>query len=71
MEQLNEMTAERCAELICIAISNKLCETWPCTRPALDYMYCEYYFHSIYHKFFRKGISNMFKSAAGYKSSKL
>eukprot|EP01084_Bolivina_argentea_P140289 246673_1 len=37
------MTSERCAELICIAISNKIRESWPSKGPSLYIAYIAYY----------------------------
>ena len=63
----NGMTTERCAELICIAISNKLRESWPVKGPALNIMYMAYYLPSLYDKFGRKPIADSLAIAAGYK----
>ena len=61
----NGMSSDRCAELICIAISNKLRESWP-VKGILGIMYTCYYLPGIYGKYLRPKISGMLAIAAGY-----
>ena len=66
----NGMTTKRCAELICIAASNKILESWIANRNILDKLYKMYrYFPSD--KDGRIAVSAMLKEAAGYTQSKL
>lgn len=64
------MSADRCAELICIAAANKILESWPMKQPSLSWFYrCFYLSPSSYDG--RSLISTKLRADAGYSHSKL
>eukprot|EP01084_Bolivina_argentea_P216216 367358_1 len=54
------MSSERCAELICIAISNKLRESWPCKGVSLYGVYIAHYNPWFYNKFISRNVGQPF-----------
>ena len=65
------MTSERCAELICIAISHRLSESWTVKGSALYAIYLAHYHPWFYHKFIRPIAGRkMIKGTVGNKKRK-
>ena len=63
------MNPQRCAELICIAICNKIVESWPMKQPSLSWFYrCYYLSPSAIDG--RGFVSELLKKDAGYLTSK-
>jgi len=54
------MTAERCAELSCVAIANNLPESWICFKPVLPLMYASQYMPSVSKWVFQKFLGPKF-----------
>ena len=59
----NGMDIDRCIELMLIAISNKLHETWITNRPILELMYLVYYIPGIFFKYIRPFMDKRMKNA--------
>ena len=64
----NGMAPLRCAELMCVAISNpdKIKESWVSTQPILNGMYHSYYMPDRFERIMRPKISSWLKKASGY-----
>eukprot|EP01084_Bolivina_argentea_P063905 116583_1 len=71
------MTATRCAELILVAVSNRIFESWPVKPPALNLMYMVHYFPGLYDQILRSKVARFVNyldrvnQSAGYLPSKL
>lgn len=62
----NGMSTERCAELIGVAVSHRLSESWIARGQILGIVYASYYVPSLYDMFGRPRVSQRLGEAAGY-----